>query len=133
MLDRGEGGVINVSSLAAFIALPGSVTYCATKAALTSFSRALDLETRPRGVRVQALCPGFMHTELHDGLDTARFDARRIPRFLWSDPADVVAASLAELARGRTLCIPGAQYRLIYLLARTGLLDALVPLAARRW
>jgi hypothetical protein len=132
MLARGRGGVINVSSLAAFIALPGSVTYCATKAALVSFSRALDLETRPQGVRVQALCPGFMRTELHDPLDRARFDPARVPSFMWSSPEAVAQASLAGLEKGQAICVPGMQYRAIYLLARIGLIDWIMPFAARR-
>jgi hypothetical protein len=72
-----------------------------------------------------------MHTEFHDGLDPTRFDARRIPRLLWSDPDDVVAASLAALERGQTVCVPGVQYRLVRALARTGLIGLGLSLARR--
>jgi len=132
MLARQRGGIINVSSLAAFIALPGSTGYCATKAALVALSRALNLEVRASGIRVQALCPGFIHTEFHDTLDRERFDPERIPEFLWCSAEDVAASSLAALERGRVICVPGAQYRAIYLLARTGFIDLITPLVARR-
>jgi short-subunit dehydrogenase len=132
MTQRGMGGIINVASLAAFVSLPGSVLYCATKAYIVSLSRTLALETRGSGVRVQALCPGFIHTEFHDSLDRRRFDPDRIPAFLWSTPEDVVASSLDALERGKAICVPGAQYRLIYALARAGLAQPALSLAQRR-
>ena len=49
MLNRNKGGVINVSSLAAFFPLPGGVTYCATKAALVAFSQTLAFELEEIG------------------------------------------------------------------------------------
>lgn len=131
MAERGAGGIINVASLAAFISLPGSALYCATKAALVTLTRALELETRGSGVRVQALCPGFIHTEFHDSLDRRRFDPERIPAFLWSSPEDVVASSLDALERGKVICVPGTQYRLIYALARAGLAQPALSLAQR--
>ena len=56
MISRGWGGIINVASSAAFMALPGEINYCATKAYLVTFSQALAAEVRRKGVRVQALC-----------------------------------------------------------------------------
>jgi short-subunit dehydrogenase len=68
MVPRARGGVINVSSVAAFGQNPGSVSYCATKAWMNSFTEGLDLELRGIGspVRVQALCPGYTVTGFHD-------------------------------------------------------------------
>jgi short-subunit dehydrogenase len=131
MLARRSGAIINVASLAAFIPLPGSALYCATKAAVVALSRAMDMETHISGVRVQALCPGFIHTEFHDSLDPRRFDPSRIPGFLWSPPEDVVTASLAGLERGQGICVPGAQNRLILAVARTGVIHPALSLAQR--
>ncbi len=62
MLERGHGGILNVSSMAGFLLAPGSATYSATKAFVTSFSESLHAEVRKRGVHVTALCPGFTRT-----------------------------------------------------------------------
>jgi hypothetical protein len=132
MIARRAGAIINVASLAAFFPVPGSALYCGTKAGLVSLSRVLDLEERGHGIRVQALCPGFVHTEFHDALDRDQFDPDRIPEFMWCSAEEVVAASLAALKKRQVICVPGAQYRALYMLARTGLLNPFVPLAARR-
>ncbi len=87
MIANHHGGIINVSSLNAFLPSPGNVTYGASKAFLNLFSEALQGEVRGTGVRVQALCPGFTFTELHDKVG---FDRTRIPAFLWMPSAPVV-------------------------------------------
>ncbi len=62
MLARGQGGIINVASTAAFQPVPYMAVYGATKAFVLSFSEALAEEFRGRGVRVLALCPGVTQT-----------------------------------------------------------------------
>ena len=111
MIARKRGTIINVSSVASFTAAVGNVNYCATKAYLRVFSQALALEVNHTGVRVQALCPGFLYSEFHDRLG---FDRGRIPAWLWMRAADVVDASLAQAARGgAAVCVPGWQYKVI--------------------
>jgi short-subunit dehydrogenase len=117
-LARGRGGIINVSSVASFIYAPGNVNYCATKAYLTTFSEGLATELRGTGVRVQALCPGFTHSEFHQRMGE---DARRRPRLSWLEAPDVVRASLDQLERGGgVVCVPGLGYKV--LVALIGLL-----------
>ncbi|MBX9928254.1 MAG: SDR family NAD(P)-dependent oxidoreductase [Gemmatimonadaceae bacterium] len=111
MVARGRGAIINVSSIAGFLQSPGNVTYCAAKAFLTSFTLGLDVELAGTGVRVQALCPGFTRTEFHERMD---FDQGRIPGWLWQGADEVVARSLAQLARGgAVICLPSFTVRLI--------------------
>ena len=62
MIGRGRGRIVNVSSIGAFLPRPGDATYCATKAYLVTFSRALHGELAGTGEQVQALCPGFTRT-----------------------------------------------------------------------
>jgi len=113
MLAQHRGGIINVSSLMAFIPLPGSVMYSSTKSFQLAFSQSLNAETRKQGVTVQALCPGFTHTELHSTPEFDRHGPPRLPRLLWSTPPQVVSASLRALERAQAVCIPGWINRLV--------------------
>ena len=117
MVPRARGGVINVSSVAAFGQSPGSVSYCATKAWMNSFTEGLDLELRATGspVRVQALCPGFTVTGFHDAMGMSR---QGIPGWLWLRAEDVVDASLRGLARGQLFVVTGAIYKLVVALEK---------------
>ncbi len=63
MQARGSGHIINVSSLAGHRAYPGGSVYCATKAAVTSFTRALKLECQGLNIRVTDIAPGMVETE----------------------------------------------------------------------
>ncbi|TDD28674.1 SDR family oxidoreductase [Actinomadura sp. KC06] len=108
MLDRGRGGVVNVASAAAF-ATRG--TYGASKAWVVNFSQAVAEDIRRRsdgGVRVMALCPGYVRTEFHD---RAQMDMSDLPEFMWLDKDDVVAAGLRDLRRGVQVSILGPQYK----------------------
>ncbi|MBC2933900.1 SDR family oxidoreductase [Nocardioides sp. zg-1228] len=110
MAERGHGGIINVSSVAAF--LPRG-TYSAAKAWVNSFSEWAHLEYRSRGVTVMALCPGFTKTEFHQRMQVARGDG-----FLWLDADFLVRTSLEDFEKGRAFSIPGAQYKTIVALTR---------------
>ena len=106
MLSRRKGDIINVASVAAFTPAPGSLTYCATKSYLVSFSESLHLELRDYGIRVQALCPGFTTTDFHSrlGVDTS---GRTFRHFMSSEK--VVDVSLRGLKRRKVICVPGLQ------------------------
>lgn len=117
MVPRRKGAIINVSSVAGFGQTPGSVSYCATKAWMNSFTEGIDLELRSAGspVKVQALCPGFTRSEFHD---VAGVDRNRIPRRLWMSAEDVVDASLAGLAEGKLFVVPGKIYKTLVFVER---------------
>jgi hypothetical protein len=117
MTARDKGGIINVSSVAAFWQSPGSVSYCATKCWMNSFSEGLALELKSVGsrVKVQALCPGYTLSEFHD---VAEMDRKVIPASLWMRAEDVVAESLRGLERGQTVVVPGWRYKAAVFLMR---------------
>ena len=117
MVARNKGAVINVSSVAGFGQTPGSVSYCATKTWMNSFTEGLDMDLRSAGssVRVQALCPGFTVTEFHD---VAHVDRKLIADRLWMKAEDVVEASLAGLAKGNLYVVPGGIYKALVLVER---------------
>lgn len=113
MVERGHGGVINVSSVAAF--LPRG-TYSAAKAWVNSFGAWAHHEYAGRGVTVMTLCPGFVKTEFHQRLGIDR-DASA-PRFLWLEPDRLVRDALADFDKGKALSIPSKRYKAIITVTR---------------
>ena len=62
MKKQGSGRILNVASIAGYQPGPNMAVYCATKAYVLSYSRALHAELKKTGVSVTALCPGFVET-----------------------------------------------------------------------
>ena len=112
MIQRRAGGIINVSSVASFIVGPGNVSYCSTKTWMNTFTEALWVEMKAQKfpVTVQALCPGFTHTEFHDVMGVNR---GTVAKSLWMTAQFVVAESLKGLDRGQRIVIPGWRYKLL--------------------
>jgi hypothetical protein len=121
MIAQRRGAIVNVSSIAAFIPLPGNANYAATKAYLVTFSQALHSEVARHGVTVQALCPGFTYTEFHDTPEYRDFERSQVPKSMWMSADDIVTASLRALQRRRALCIPGWKYRVLAGLMRNSI------------
>jgi uncharacterized protein len=114
MIDRGAGTVINVSSVAGLLSGRGS-TYSASKAYVVSFTEGLAVGLRGTGVGIHVVCPGYVHTQFHD---RAGIDMTSLPSFMWLEVDDVVRETLAEVARGNVLIIPGLQYKAITTVSR---------------
>jgi NAD(P)-dependent dehydrogenase (short-subunit alcohol dehydrogenase family) len=66
MMDRGWGRVINVASVAGKTGWPYTSAYCASKAGVLGFTRAIALECARKGVTVNAVCPGWVETDMAD-------------------------------------------------------------------
>lgn len=113
MSERGHGGVINVSSVAAF--LPRG-TYGAAKAWVNSFSSWAHSEYAARGVKVMALCPGFVKTEFHERLGVQRDGSA--PSYLWLEADDLVRDALADFDAGKAMSIPSKRYKALTTVAR---------------
>ena len=117
MLKKGDGGVINVASTAAFQPIPYLATYSATKAFVLGFSESLWGEYHKRGLTVLALCPGNTSTNF---AEVANADVTRMIKA--ETPETVVEEGLRAFLKGRNYVIPGRAVN--YLLAN---LSRLLP------
>jgi len=118
MLERRWGRIINVASLAGLVPAPaGHTLYAATKAFAIKFSEALAGESRPYGVHVTALCPGFTLSEFHDVTGT-RDQVRTLPGWLWTDAPAVARAGHDAVMRGDPVHVVGRVNQTIAALVR---------------
>ena len=102
MVEKGNGGIINVASVAAFQPVPYMNVYSATKAYVKSFSLALHEEYKDKGIVVTAVCPGYTKTNFQNAAKMSS-DAVGIKML----PEDVVRQSLIAHKKGKNLVING--------------------------
>lgn len=105
MKERGEGGIINVSSLAAFQPGPLMALYYASKSFVQSFSEALAEEVKSYGVNVTALSPGPVDTGFRIKGNTPSTD--QSDRSVALDPEHVARAGYEGLKNGKRVVVPG--------------------------
>ncbi|MEU6390798.1 SDR family oxidoreductase [Streptomyces sp. NPDC046939] len=130
MRERGRGGVINVASVAAFV--PRG-TYGASKAWVVQFTQGVAKDLAGTGVRLMALCPGFVRTEFHQ---RAGMGTDNIPNWMWLDADKLVAAALSDLARNKSLSIPDPRYKALMGLVKVtprGLLGGVTSRTGRKY
>ena len=129
MRQRRRGAVLNVSSCASFLPMPGFAVYAATKAYVTSFSDALGGELRGSGVSVTALCPGPVHTEFDTVALRPDEPAQKAPEFTYVSAEEVVRAAIEGLEHDRARVIPG----LVMKIAMTVVRVMPMPLMRLSW
>lgn len=112
MRERGHGRIINVSSVASFIA--GS-SYSAAKSYVTVLTESVAGRLAGTGVTATAVCPGFVHTEFHQ---RAGLTMGGMPESVWIPVQKVVREALADADRGRVVSIPGRGYRAVVAVLR---------------
>lgn len=98
-VPRGRGAIVNVASAMAFIDTPRTAAYAASKAYVLSFTLALDLELREKGVQVQAVLPGYTRTPMIG-------DGQGLPPELVMDVGELVDAALVGFDRRELVTIP---------------------------
>lgn len=115
MFRKKSGVIINVSSVSAQVALAGQTVYSATKGAVNSMTRTMAKELAPYGIRVNAVAPGFVQTEMIDQLPPEKREQylKQIPlgRFARAEEvADAVAflaGDAASYVTGQILVLDG--------------------------
>jgi short-subunit dehydrogenase len=119
MVARKRGAILNVSSSAGFLPIPGTAVYAASKAYVNSFSEALRAELGGTGVTVTALCPGPVHTEFGDAAKRPGGQPERGPEFVYVSVEKTARDALAAVEADRPLVIPGLAMKLGMSLVRT--------------
>ena len=109
MLERGDGSIVNVTSMVAFKGVAGASTYSASKAAVESLTRTWAAEFGPRGVRVNSVAPGPTATEgvVAEWGDTNDELGRALPLGRTAKPTEIAEAILF-LASPRSSFITGS-------------------------
>ena len=107
MKQRNKGVIINVSSVAGYIA---GGSYSAAKSYLTVLSESLHTELSGTNIKISALCPGFTRTEFHQ---RGRMSMKGLPSFMWLDSDKLVAKAWSDALKGEAVSIPGWQYQLL--------------------
>ncbi len=112
MVEQRSGCILNMASVAAFGGLPGQATYASSKAGMLGLTRTLAKEVAKRGIRVNAIAPGYIATEM---LSDADLDAARklAPMGRVGEPSDVaelalfLASDRAKFITGQTIVTDG--------------------------
>jgi short-subunit dehydrogenase len=97
MINRGQGKIVNVGSIASFMPTPNFAAYGASKAFVLSFSEGIAEEFRGTGVTVTCVCPGMTETKM---LSHAEGIEKFIPNFLKADPMELAAQAYKASMKG---------------------------------
>jgi len=108
MRAQGSGAIVNNSSLGGLVGLPSRAAYHASKHGVIGLTRSAALEYAPRGIRINAVCPGIIDTPMLSGMLTTQADAikemmRDVPIGRLGHAEEIAAAVL-------WLCSPGASF-----------------------
>lgn len=114
MVNRGDGRVLNISSVSAFQPCPHHAVYGASKSFIQSLSEAVSQELRGTGVLITAYCPSYTNTPL--------LRVKGFPKKVWwykisglGDPAVVARKGLKALVKGKTVAVPGFMSKFVHL------------------
>ena len=118
MIERKQGHIVNISSLAGWVAPEGMAHYCSSKFGLRGFSEGLWNEVKPYNVKVTAVYPFFSRTPI---LQSERFgtlakDTKGFPENLATDPAKVMAKTIKAIVRNQLHVFPDRIASTIHLL-----------------
>lgn len=127
MIERGEGHIVNVSSLSGLVVLPFHIPYTTTKFGITGFSEALWAEARAHGIGVTLVCPGAIKTRIMENTRlAARSEGQQQMGASWirllekggMEPDDAAEKILRAVERKRFLLLLGSEAYLLYYLRR---------------
>lgn len=112
MIERGQGTIVNVASVAGKRGYKNHTAYCASKHALIGWSEALRCEVAPEGVRVVVVCPPAVRTPFFENAGYLTFDEDH-PGFTPMGPETVAAALVDATARGERERVVGLRAKVL--------------------
>jgi short-subunit dehydrogenase len=130
MVERGEGAVLQLGSLAGYQPSPWNATYSGTKAFVQSFTESVAGELHGTGVSMTVLCPGPVSTEFAAEAGVQDQEAS-LPGFLKQGPREVAQAGVDGMVRGKRVVFPGIPHRMIAQAGRVTPRTALLPIVNR--
>ncbi|MEO1634020.1 MAG: SDR family oxidoreductase [Cyanobacteria bacterium J06631_9] len=134
MLERGQGGIINVSSIAGFQPMPYWSVYAASKAFVLSFSEALWAEVKEKGVKILALCPGPTESNFFKAAEVPSNSEMSGNLNQLDSVENVVTSALAALESGQSNTVTGGlMTQMIANLPRVLPRDVLVDLVEKQF
>jgi 2-deoxy-D-gluconate 3-dehydrogenase len=117
MLEKGRGAVINISSILGLVGTREAASYVASKHGLVGLTRALSMEWAGQGIRVNAVAPGLIQTDMTKYIWSApeaeSYIKDRIPAQRIGQPSDIggavvfLASDAADFIHGETLAVDG--------------------------
>lgn len=99
MMKQRSGSIINITSISGVFGNPGQVNYSASKAGMVGMTKAAAKELASRGITVNAVAPGFIETDMTDGLEKSKI-AEHIPLKRLGQPEDIASAVLFLVTSG---------------------------------
>jgi len=114
-MQRHNGGLINISSVASFFPGPGMAVYYASKAYVLAFTEALHKELSPRGIKVTVVCPGPVATKFHARAGIAE---ARLPRLLVRSAQRVAREGYQAFMRGQRIVVIGTANKILAFIPR---------------
>ena len=106
MINRSEGGIVNVGSAAGNMAIPGNATYVGTKALVNTYTESLHYELQKHGVKCTLLAPGPVREARKEEDKRTGID-RVTPDFVWTTYEDCAVETLEALAANKLRVVPG--------------------------
>lgn len=112
MIKRGQGGILNVASTAAFVGGSKMAMYYATKAYVLSLTESLHEEVKPLGIRVSCLCPGPVKTRFQEKAGVKK--SEKMNRLMMTSE-DVAREAYKGFKKGKAIIIPGKKNKIMVL------------------
>ena len=115
MLKQKSGSIVNISSVSGILGNPGQMNYCASKAGVIGMTKSMARELASRGIRVNAVAPGFIETEMLDQMTDAAKEAGKaqIPFGRYGKTEEIantvafLASEKASYITGQVICVDG--------------------------
>lgn len=131
MIKRRSGHIVNIASIASFVAAPGLTAYCTSKFALRGLSESLAIDVRPYRINITTIYPLFARTGILNSQYYGTKPRGAIPNFLLYEPDFITSELIKSIKRRKRSVYPGWKTKLIIFLQR--LFPNLIPFVLERF